>query len=287
MLDEHGLGGGGTALHSVHDDDVRAGVHAELDVVKGARGADLDVDGDLPVGDLAQFLDLDREIVRPGPVRMPAGGSLIHALGQRAHAGDALVDLLAEQHAAAARLGALADDDLDRVGLAQVVGIKPVARGQALVHERLRRLPFFRRHAAVAGGGGRSAFRRGTAKGLLHVGGQRSEAHSRDGDRDLELDRLFRVAGAEHGLGRALLAVTLQRIARNRSGEKDQVVEMGHLSLGAQSANFVKAGRSSTLYVIDDRPIEGVALFLLYASMAHVVCPLRDQYSWFASAFQL
>ena len=37
-------------------------------------------------------------------------------LRQRAHLGDAIGNLLAEQHAAAAGLGALPDHDLDRVG---------------------------------------------------------------------------------------------------------------------------------------------------------------------------
>ncbi len=94
---------------------------ASADVVIGPRAADLDVDRLLPVGDLAQLEDLDLEVVRAGPVGMAAGGALVDALGQRAHVGDAVGDLLAEQHAAAAGLGALADHDLDRVGLAQVV----------------------------------------------------------------------------------------------------------------------------------------------------------------------
>ena len=42
---------------------------------------------------------------------------------------------MAEQHPAAARLGALADDDLDRVRAPQVVGVHPVARGQQLVDQ--------------------------------------------------------------------------------------------------------------------------------------------------------
>ena len=45
--------------------------------------------------------------------------------GQRAHLGDAVGDLLAEQHAAAAGLGALADHDLDRVGRRRSSGFMP------------------------------------------------------------------------------------------------------------------------------------------------------------------
>ena len=72
VLDEHVLGGGGAALHAVDHDDVGAGLHGELHVVVGAGGADLDVDRLLPVGDLAQFDDLDREVVGTGPVGVPA-----------------------------------------------------------------------------------------------------------------------------------------------------------------------------------------------------------------------
>ena len=46
-------------------------------------------------------------------------------------------DLLAEQHAAAARLGALADHDLDGVGPPQIVRVHAVARGQVLVDQLL------------------------------------------------------------------------------------------------------------------------------------------------------
>ena len=55
VLDEHRLRRGRAALHAVDDDHVGAGVHGELHVVEHARGADLHVDGLLPVGDLAQL----------------------------------------------------------------------------------------------------------------------------------------------------------------------------------------------------------------------------------------
>ena len=56
---------------------------------------------------------------------MAAGRALVDALGQGAHLGDAVGDLLAEQHAAAAGLGALADDDLDGVALRRSSGFMP------------------------------------------------------------------------------------------------------------------------------------------------------------------
>ncbi len=117
VLDEHFLRRRRAALHAVDDDDVGSRVHRELHVVVRAGGADLDVDRLLPVGDLPQLVDFDRQVVGTGPVGMPARRTLVDALGQRAHARHACRDLLPEQHAAAARLGALAEDDLDRVGL--------------------------------------------------------------------------------------------------------------------------------------------------------------------------
>ena len=137
MLDEHVLRRRGAALHAVEHDGVGPGLDGQRDIVIGPRGADLDVDRLFPIGDLAQLLDLDFEIVRPGPVGMAAGRALVDALRQRAHLGDALGDLLPEQHAAAAGLGALPDDDLDRIRLAQVVGVHAVARRQHLVDEDL------------------------------------------------------------------------------------------------------------------------------------------------------
>ena len=125
MLDEHVLGGGGAALHAVEHDRVGAGLDRQGHVVVGAGRADLDVDRDPPVGDLAQLLDLDLQVVGAGPVGVPAGAALVDPLRQVAHLGHAIGDLVAEQHPAAARLGALADDDLDRVGAAQVVGFIP------------------------------------------------------------------------------------------------------------------------------------------------------------------
>ena len=72
VLDEDVLRRGRAALHAVDDDDVRARLHRELHVVVRPRRADLDEDRLLPVGDLAQLVDLDLEVVRARPVRMAA-----------------------------------------------------------------------------------------------------------------------------------------------------------------------------------------------------------------------
>jgi hypothetical protein len=194
VFDEDVLGGGRAALHAVDDDHVGTGGDGELDVVVGARGAELDVDRLLPVGDLAQLEDLDGEVVRAGPVRVPAGRALVDAGGQGAHAGDPVGDLLPEQHPAAAGLGALAEHDLDRVGLAQVGGVHPVARRQVLVHQVLGLAALLGGHPAVAGGGGGADLGRAAAEGLLGLRGQRAEGHAGDRDGDVEVQRVLRVA---------------------------------------------------------------------------------------------
>src|SRR5262249_59486293 len=109
---------GGASLHSVQHDHVGPGLDRERDIEVGPRGADLHVDGLAPVGDLPELADLDLEIVRAGPIRMAAGAALVDALRQVAHLGHAIRDLLAHQHAAAARLRALADNDPDGAGAA-------------------------------------------------------------------------------------------------------------------------------------------------------------------------
>src|SRR3712207_3541841 len=131
VLDVYVLRRRRAALHPVHDDDIGPGLHRQLDVVLNPGRPDLHVHGDLPVGDLAQLLDLYGQVVGAGPVGVATRRTLIDTRGQGPHLRHALADLLPEQHAAAARLGALADDHLDGVGPPEVVRVEAVARGQA------------------------------------------------------------------------------------------------------------------------------------------------------------
>ena len=277
MLDEHRLRGGGAALHAVDHDHVGSRVHGELDVVEDARRADLHVDRLLPIGDLAQLLDLDHQIVGAGPVRMARGGALIDPLGQGAHARHPRVDLLTEQHAAAAGLRALADDDLDRIRPPHVVGIEPVARGQALVHQRLRSGALLGGHAAVAGRGRGAHLGCRAAERLLDPRGKRAEAHARDRDRDRKLDGPRCEARAQQRLGRAPLAISLERIARQGGREEQQVVEIRHPALGAEPANFVQPARRGALNVVDGVTVEARRFLALDA--AHASTPDRHPHA--------
>ncbi len=175
---------------------------------------------------------------------MPTGGALVDSFRQTPHVCNALGDLLAEQHAPAARLGALSDDNLDCVGLAQVVRVHAIARRQDLIHEQFRMLALFLRHPAVAGGGRGSDRAGATPERLLGLRGQRAEAHSGNRDRDLQRDRVLGETAADRDLGHAFLAIALERISADRRAEKQQVVEVRQLLLGAKAANVIDAGRS-------------------------------------------
>jgi hypothetical protein len=196
---------------------------------------------------------------------MARSRALVHAFGQRAHAGHAWIHLLAEQHAAAAGLGPLADNDLDRIRAPHVVRIEAVARGQALVDEELRSRALLVGHAAVTSGG-RGAERGGReAQRLLGVGGQRAEAHAGHRDRHGELDGPRGVTRAEHRARAAAFAIAFERVARQRGAEEQQVIEMRYAALGAEAANLVQAGGGRALHVIDGVAIEGGGLLEMQA----------------------
>src|SRR5690606_15970165 len=198
-----------------------------------------DIDRHPPIGNFAQLLDLYLEVVGTGPVGVAAGAALVDTFRQRAHGGNALGDLLPEQHAAATRLGALADDDLDGIGLSEVIGIHAVAGRQHLVDEGARRTSLFGRHAAVAGGGTGAHLGCRQAQRLLGVGAERPEAHTGNRDRYSQVHRVLREARTQGNTGFAGLAVSLQRVARYRGAEKKKVVETRDSTLGAEPADLV------------------------------------------------
>src|ERR1700730_11661419 len=68
VLDEGPLGRCSSALHAIDNNDICAGVDCELHVMKYPRCANLHVDRRLPVGDLAELLDLDGQINGSRPV---------------------------------------------------------------------------------------------------------------------------------------------------------------------------------------------------------------------------
>ena len=151
MLDENVLGRCGAALHAIEDNHIGACFDAEWHIILRPRRAELAVDRLLPVSDFSNFLDLDGEIVGAGPIGMAAGTALVNALGQLPHTGNALVDLLAKKHAAAARLRTLAENKLDTIGTPQIVRIHAITRRQHLIDKGFGGFALLGCHATVAG----------------------------------------------------------------------------------------------------------------------------------------
>ncbi len=168
---------------------------------------------------------------------------MIDPLGQIAHFRDPIRDFLTQQHAAAARLGALADHNFDGIRFSQVVRIHTVTRRQILIDQGFRLAAFFRRHAAIACRGRGAGDRCTTPKRLFRLRRQRTETHAGNGDRNVQFDRLLGKLGAEHHLGAACLAIPFEGIARHGGAEEQQIVKMRHHPLGATAADIINARR--------------------------------------------
>ncbi len=246
VFDEDLLSRRGASLHAVDHHHVGTRLDRQLDVIHDPRGSHLDVDRLLPIGDLSQLLDLDRQVIGPGPVRMPAGRPLVDPLGQSSHARHTRTDLLPQQHPPTTRLGSLAQHDLDRVGRPQIVRIEAVTTRQALVDQGLGRLTLLGRHPAIARRC-RCPHRTGrSTQGVLGRRRQRPETHAGNRDRDLQLDRPTGEPGTQHGPRRTLLAVSFEWIARRRSGQEDQVIERRQPPLRSHAADVVEPALSGS-----------------------------------------
>ena len=176
---------------------------------------------------------------------MAAGRSLIDPHRQSAHLRHTVGNFLAEQHPAAARLCALPDHHFDSIRLAQIVGVHPVSAGQILIDQMLRLPALFGRHPAIAGRRAGARDGRPAPQRLFGLPRKRAKAHPCNRDRDLQVQRLFGKARAQPHIGRTFFAVSLQRIARNRSPQKQQIVEMRQSTLGSAAANVINAGGRS------------------------------------------
>ncbi len=233
--------------------------HRHAHVVIDARGAELELDRDLPVGRLPDLLDLEGEIVGAEPVGMAGRRALVDAGRKRAHLGHLVGDLLAHQMAAEADLAALADEELAGVGEAQMMRVEAVARLDALIEPLDRVAALVGDHAALARAGGGA--RHGGAAGERDLGlvGQRAEAHAGHIDRDVEHHRPLG-ARADHRLGLAFLAIALDDEARQRAGQEGEIVPMGDLLEQREAAHAVAAELGLHVDVVDDLRREDLAM---------------------------
>ena len=155
---------------------------------------------------------------------MPCRRALVDADRERAHLRHLLGDLLAHQVPAEPDLAPLPDEELAGVGNHQVMWVEPVPALDVLVVPLGREIALGRDHPALSGARRRPRHRRALRERHLRLEAQRAERHPRDVDRDVELDRLLREAGAEHRRRHAFLSVALDDEARERAGQEHQLV---------------------------------------------------------------
>ena len=221
-------------------------------VVVDARGPELQLDRDPVVGRLADLLHLQRQVVGPQPVGVPRRRALVDPGRQGTHLRDLLGDLLAHQVAAEADLAPLADEELARVGQHQVVRVEPVPGLDVLVVPLGREVTLRRDHASLARARRGPGHRRTLRERHLRLERQRAERHPRDVDRDVQLDRVLREAGAEHRLRLALLAVALDHEARQRAGQEHQLIPVRDRLEHREPAHPVSPELRLHVDVVDD-----------------------------------
>ena len=251
--------GAGAALHAVHVDAVGVGLGRHAHVVVDPRRAQLELDRDLAVGRLADFLDLEREVVGAEPVRVARRGALIDAGGQRAHLGDLVGDLLAHQVAAEADLAALADEELTGIGEPQMVRVEAVTRLDTLVQPFGGITPLVRDHAALARAGRGAGHGGAAGERDLGLVAERAKAHAGHVDRDIELQRPLGL-GPDHGLGLALLPIALDHEAGEGAGQKGQIVPGRDFLEQREAAHAVAAELGLDVDVVDHLGREHEAL---------------------------
>ena len=98
------------------------------------------------------------------------------------------------------------------------------------------------------------------AERLLRRRGERAEAHPGDRHGNIQLERLRREARPEDDVGRTALAITLERVARDRCAEEEQVIKVRQPALGAESADVVDPLGRGALDLGDDGAVEEVRL---------------------------
>ncbi len=180
--------------------------------------------------------------------------------GQRTHLGHLLRHLLTHQVATEPDLASLADEELAGIGEHQVVRVEPVPALDALVVPLRREVALGRDHPALAGTRRGAGHRGALCQRHLRFERERAEAHARDVDRDVELDRILCEAGAEDRLRHALLPIALDYEARERSRQEHQVVPVRHLLEHREPAHPVAAELGLHVDVVDDLRREDLRL---------------------------
>ena len=73
--------GARAAFHAVNIDRIRVAFDRHAHIIIDPRCAQLELDRDLPIGGFADFLNLQRQIVRAQPIRVARRRTLVNAGG--------------------------------------------------------------------------------------------------------------------------------------------------------------------------------------------------------------
>src|SRR4029077_2448943 len=108
-------------------------------------------------------------------------------------------------------------------------------------------------HAPVTSGVRGTRRRRTFGESDLRVKGQCTPAHSCDHDRNVQLNGLLGETGSKNCLRRALLAITLQRNAREGARKKSEIIEgcPSPLSQSSEAADGVQPRLSLRLNLVN------------------------------------
>ena len=87
VFDKHILCGRCATLHAIQHNNIGTRLYGESRVIIRSRTADFHINRYFPIGNFTQFEDLDFKIIRPRPIRMATGRTLVDALWQVAHVG--------------------------------------------------------------------------------------------------------------------------------------------------------------------------------------------------------
>src|SRR4029077_1993087 len=102
---------------------------------------------------------------------------------------------------------------------------------------------------------------------------QRAETHARNGDGDLQLNRLLGKASAQYRLGDTLLAIAFEWIARQGCREEHQVVKTGNRTLGSKTADVVEALLRSAVDIVKNVPVIQGTFFQIDSFSSHRLFP--------------
>lgn len=148
-----------------------------VDIALDVPGGQLDANG-RPAAALAHLIDEGAQVLNGLDPREGGGRHDVLPRLPAADAGDLLGDLLSGEVAAHARLGSLADLDLDRVSGAQALVAHGVAQRRYLEDAARGGLALRGEDTALTRAHGRADRGGAAGEGDLGLGGERAEGHS-------------------------------------------------------------------------------------------------------------